>query len=247
MEDKSFWDHLDDLRACLIRVLVVFAVLLAGCFIALPYIFDPVILGPSKGDFFSYRALGFVYGATRDVDIININVASQFMTHMTTSLWTALLLVFPYLMYQVWVFVRPALYKNEIRGVKTAFLSGTGLFYLGCAVGYLIVFPVTFRFLTQYSISEDIVNHISLNSYMGILVTMVFIMGVVFELPSLSWMLGKLGIINKSMLKEWRRYAVAILLVLAAVITPTGDPFTLLVVFIPLYLLYELSILVVKK
>lgn len=247
MEDKSFWDHLDDLRACLIRVLVVFAVLLAGCFIALPYIFDPVILGPSKGDFFIYRALGFVYGATRDVDIININVASQFMTHMTTSLWTALLLVFPYLMYQVWVFVRPALYKNEIRGVKTAFLSGTGLFYLGCAVGYLIVFPVTFRFLTQYSISEDIVNHISLNSYMGILVTMVFIMGVVFELPSLSWMLGKLGIINKSMLKEWRRYAVAILLVLAAVITPTGDPFTLLVVFIPLYLLYELSILVVKK
>lgn len=247
MEDKSFWDHLDDLRACLIRVLAVFVVLLVGCFIALPYIFDPVILGPSRGDFFVYRALGFLYGPTHDVHIININVASQFLTHMTTSLWMALLLVFPYLMYQIWVFVKPALYPNELKGVKTAFASGTGLFYLGCAVGYLVVFPITFRFLTQYRVSELIDNHISLNSYMGIMISMVFVMGLVFELPSLSWMLGKLGVINRGLLKSWRRYAVVILLALAAVITPTGDPFTLMVVFLPLYLLYELSIIVVKK
>jgi len=247
MEDKSFWDHLDDLRACLIRALVIFVVFLIGSFIALQYIFDPVILGPSKGDFFIYKALGFIYGSAQDVDIININVASQFMTHMTTSLWMGLLLSFPFLMYQLWIFIRPALYKNEIKGVRTAFCSGTVLFYIGCAVGYLLVFPITFRFLTQYSISQEIVNHISLNSYMSILITMVFVMGLVFELPSLSWMLGKIGILNKQMLKEWRRYAVAILLVLAAIITPTGDPFTLMVVFVPLYLLYELSILVVKK
>ena len=247
MEDKSFWDHLDDLRACLFRVLVVFALALIGCFIALPHIFDAVILGPAHGDFFIYRFLGFLYGEAQDIEIINIQVVSQFMTHMTTSMWMALLLTFPYLVYQVWVFVRPALYDNETSGVRTAFLSGTALFYAGCALGYLIIFPVTFRFLAQYSISDGIENHIALNSYMGMLNTMVFIMGAVFELPSLAWMLGKLGLVTKASLKGWRRYAVTILLILAALITPTGDPFTLLVVFLPLYLLYELSILVVKK
>ena len=129
--------------------------------------------------------------------------------------------------------------------MRSAFLGGTMLFYIGCAVGYLIVFPIIFKFLTGYRVSADIVNQISLNSYMSLLVTMVFIMGLVFELPSLSWVLGKLGVINRQTLRGWRRYAIVVLLVLAAIITPTGDPFTLMVVFIPLYLLYELSIVVV--
>jgi len=244
-EEMSFWDHLEELRWCLLRVVIVFVIALVGSFIILPSIFDSVILGPSHADFFLYRWMGFVYGPGEDVNIININVASQFLTHMSVSMWMALLIVFPYLMFQIWVFVRPALYDKEIPGVRSAFLGGTMLFYMGCAVGYLIVFPIIFKFLTGYRVSADIVNQISLNSYMSLLVTMVFIMGLVFELPSLSWLLGKLGVINRQTLRGWRRYAIVVLLVLAAIITPTGDPFTLMVVFIPLYLLYELSIVVV--
>lgn len=244
--EMSFWDHLEELRWCLLRVVVVFVIALVGCFIALPHIFDTLILGPAHADFFLYRWLGFIYGPGEDVAIININVASQFMTHISVSMWMALLIIFPYLMYQIWVFVRPALFDKEVRGVRSAFLGGTGLFYLGCAVGYLVIFPIIFKFLTAYRVSDSIVNQINLNSYMGILLSMVFVMGLVFELPSLSWLLGKLGVISRKLLKSWRRYAVVVLLVLAALITPTGDPFTLLVVFLPLYGLYELSICVVK-
>ena len=244
--EMSFWDHLEELRWCLLRVVVVFVIALVGCFIALPHIFDTLILGPAHADFFLYRWLGFIYGPGEDVSIININVASQFMTHISVSMWMALLIIFPYLMYQIWVFVRPALFDKEVLGVRSAFLGGTGLFYLGCAVGYLVIFPIIFKFLTAYRVSDSIVNQINLNSYMGILLSMVFVMGLVFELPSLSWLLGKLGVISRKLLKSWRRYAVVVLLVLAALITPTGDPFTLLVVFLPLYGLYELSICVVK-
>jgi len=243
----SFWDHLEELRWCILRVLVALVIVLVGCFIALPHVFDSWILGPTHSDFFVYRWLGFVYGEGSDVQIININVASQFMTHISTALWISLLIVFPYLVYQIWVFVKPALYPKEIKGVKTAFLGGTGLFYVGCAVGYLVVFPIIFKFLTQYRIGAEVVNQINLNSYMSIFLTMIFVMGVVFEMPVLAWLLSALGVINKGMLRSWRRYAVVVLLILAALITPTGDPFTLLVVFLPLYLLYELSILLVKN
>ena len=114
-------------------------------------------------------------------------------------------------------------------------------------MGYIVVFPLTFRFLTQYHIGETVVNQISLNSYMTNFLTIVFVMGLVFEMPMLAWLLSSMGILHKGILKQYRSYAVVLLLVLAAFITPSGDPFTLLVVFLPLYLLYELSILVVRK
>ena len=247
MTEMSFWDHLEALRWCLLRVVIALVVVLVGCFFALPYVFDAFILGPTHSDFFMYRALGFAYGPAQDVSIININVASQFLTHISTAFWISLVLVFPYLMYQIWVFVRPALYDREVRGVRTAFAGGTVLFYIGCAVGYLVIFPIIFRFLTQYRIGAEVVNQINLGSYMSIFLTMIFIMGLVFEMPILAWLLGVLGVLNKQTLRSWRRYAVVVLLVLAALITPTGDPFTLMVVFIPLWLLYEFSILIVRK
>ncbi len=246
MEEMSFWDHLEALRWCIFRVIIVLVLVLVGCFIALPHVFDSWILGPAHADFFVYRWFSFMYGSGTDVELININVASQFLTHVTTSIWISLVIVFPYLMYQTWVFVKPALYPGEIKGVRSAFSGGTFLFYLGCAVGYLIVFPVTFKFLTQYQVSQEITNQISLNSYMSIFLTMIFLMGITFELPVLLWLLSKLGIVTKTFLRKSRKYAVVILLTLAALITPTGDPFTLMVVFAPLYLLYEFSIFIVK-
>ena len=121
------------------------------------------------------------------------------------------------------------------------------MFFLGCAVGYGLVFPFTFRFLTEYQLSPTIVNQISLNSYMSNFLMLILIMGLVFELPLLAWLLSRLGLVTRSFFRKYRRHAVVILLVLAAVITPTGDPFTLMIVFLPLYLLYELGIRFAKE
>lgn len=257
--EMTFWDHLEVLRWSLFRVLIVLLVVLVGCFIAMPHIFDAFVLGPTDGNFFIYRwfaKLGggvSVKGVMPDfsndsfhVEIININVATQFLTHITTSFWFSLVLIFPYLIFEIWKFISPALFPHEKSSVKKAFIFGGGLFYVGCAVGYILVFPLTFRFLTQYQIGETVMNQISLNSYMTNFLTLVFIMGLVFEMPMLAWILSSMNILHKSFLKNYRKMAVVVLLVLSALITPSGDPFTLTIVFLPLFLLYELSILVVK-
>lgn len=253
----TFWDHLEVLRWALFRVAAVLFVIMIGLFVAMPHIFNSFVLGPTTSDFFLYRWLSilgdslpflpdFSAGDYR-VDIININVASQFLTHISTSFWFSLVIAFPYLVYEIWKFIAPALYENEKTSVRLAFLFGTVMFFIGCAVGYSLVFPFTFRFLTEYQLSAEITNQISLNSYMGSFMMMIFMMGLVFEIPLLAWVLSKLGLIDKAFLKQYRRHAVAVLLILAAAITPTGDPFTLSIVFIPLYLLYELAIKVVRN
>lgn len=247
MEEKSmsFWDHLEVFRGSLVRIVVVLLIFMVISFIAMPYIYTPVILGPTHGDFFLYRWLP-IFKPDFSCELININVASQFMTHVTTSFWLALVLAFPVLIYELWKFVSPALYKNESRPVGFAFLFGTGMFYLGCVISYCIIFPFMFRFLTEYQLSSEITNQINLNSYMHNFLMMIFVIGLVFELPLLIWLLSKLGIIDKSFLRKYRRHAIVILLVLAAIITPSGDPFTLMVTFTPLYLLYELGILLAR-
>ena len=259
MEEKemTFWAHLEDLRWALVRVVAVLFVFMIACFCVMPYLFDHFVLAPTTSDFFLYRWLSRLGGGgvflpdfsndNFSVEIININVASQFMTHISTSFWFALVLMFPYLIFEAWKFVQPALFANERRSVGLAFAGGTFMFFLGCAVGYCLVFPFTFRFLTEYQLSASIVNQISLNSYMGNFLMLVFIMGIVFELPLLAWLLSKLGLVTKSFFRKYRKHAVVILLVLSAIITPTGDPFTLMVVFLPLYLLYELGIWFVRE
>lgn len=147
----------------------------------------------------------------------------------------------------MWKFIRPALFDNEIKHLRPAFLGGTVMFFIGCAIGYLLVFPFTFRFLMEYELSASIHNQINLSSYIGNFTMLILVMGIVFEMPLLAWLLSSLGLLNKGMLTEYRRHAVVVLLVGAAFITPSGDPFTLMLVFIPLYVLYELSILVVRK
>ena len=251
-EEMTFWHHLEALRRVLLRVAAALLLCLIGYFCAMPLLFDRFVLGPTDSDFFLYRWLsglgdggGFFPDFGSDdfrVELININVASQFLTHITTSFWFALVTVFPYLIWELWRFVRPALYEGEKRSVGAAFCGGTVLFYAGCAVGYALVFPFTFRFLAEYRVSETVVNQISLDSYMGNFLMLIFVMGIVFELPMLSWMLSRMGLVTKSFFRRYRRHAVVALLVLAEIITPSGDPFTLLVVVLPLYLLYELGI-----
>ena len=248
----SFWDHLEILRWALFRSACVLAVIMVGTFIAMPYIFDRFILAPTSNNFFVYRWLnsigrGVVKLSTDfDVQIININVASQFMTHISTSISLAAVIAFPYFIWEIWKFIEPALFEDEIKHLRPAFFGGTIMFYIGCAIGYTLVFPFTFRFLVEYNLSPNITNQINLQSYIDNFTMLILVMGIVFEMPLLAWLLSLFGIIRKSFLREHKRHAVVILLISAAIITPSGDPFTLMLVFIPLYLLYEMSILVVR-
>ena len=248
----SFWDHLEVLRWALFRSACVLAVIMVGTFIAMPYIFDRFILAPTSNNFFTYRLINRIGGGMVtlspdfDVQIININVASQFMTHISTSISLAAVIAFPYFIWEIWKFIEPALFEDEVKHLRPAFLGGTVMFYVGCAIGYLLVFPFTFRFLVEYNLSSSITNQINLQSYIDNFTMLILVMGIVFEMPLLAWLLSLMGILRKSFLREHKRHAVVVLLVSAAIITPSGDPFTLMLVFVPLYVLYELSILVVR-
>ena len=253
----SFWDHLEELRWTLFRSIFALLIFTIGGFVVLPYLFDNVIMKPCFADFYTYQMMCKVSSFLPflpdfcdqhyHVDIVNIKLATQFFTHMSSSFYLALLLTFPYLVYEVWKFVSPALYPNEKKSVKGVFLGGTVMFFLGCTVGYFLVFPMTLRFLATYEISESIIQQVSLESYMDNFLLMIFIMGIVFELPLVSWLLSQIGLLKRSFFRKYRKYAVVGLLVAAAIITPSGDPFTLAVVFFPLYGLYEVSALLVKK
>ena len=248
----SFWDHLEVLRWALFRSACVLMVILIGTFIAMPYIFDRFVLAPTSNEFFVYRWLNAIGGGVVklspdfDVQIININVASQFMTHISTSISMAAVIAFPYFIWEIWKFIEPALFEEEIKHLRPAFMGGTFMFYLGCAIGYLFVFPFTSRFLVEYNLSPNITNQINLQSYIDNFTLLILVMGIVFEMPLLAWLLSLLGILKKSFLREYKRHAIVVLLITAAIITPSGDPFSLMLVFIPLYVLYELSILVVR-
>ena len=257
MQEMSFWDHIDALRSVLIRMVVILVAMTIGLFCVMPTLFDKFILAPCHGDFVLYRLFENMTSSVAwlpqfttqgfEVELINIKLASQFFIHMSTSFWLALVLTFPIMLYLVWTFIAPALYPGEKRGVKTAFLIGCLMFFLGVAVGYYIVFPVTLRFLADYHVSQMVPNQISLDSYMDTFLMLIFVMGIIFELPLVAWLLGNLGVLHRGFFRTYRRHAIVVLLVLSAIITPTGDPFTLMVVFMPIYLLYEVSAYLVPK
>ena len=252
-EGMSFWDHLEVLRWALFRIAAVMLVAFALWFWAMPHIFDSFVMGATSSDFFVYRWLtelshGLIhFNDDFKVDIINIEVTGPFMIHIKTSFYMAGIVMFPYIIYELWRFIKPALYAEEIKHVRPAFLGGTVMFFVGCAVGYMLVFPFTFRFLTEYNLSPSITNQINLSNYIGNFSMLIIVMGLVFEMPLLAWLLSCFGLITKKFLRDYKKHAIVVLLVTAAIITPSGDPFTLMTVFVPLYLLYEMSIWVVRK
>ncbi len=243
-DSTSFWDNLEALRRSILRIFLVLLFFFAATSILLPYIFDTLVLAPATADFFLYRLTGIKAG---QINIININVATQFLTHISTAFWLAFIATFPYMIFELWLFLRPALYRDERRSVAAAFTLGTAMFYIGCAIGYSIVFPLTFSFLANYSLSSTITDSVSLDSYMSTFLTLIFTMGLLFELPLLIRLLSSIGLVSKEQLKKYRRHAFVALLVIAAIITPGGDPFTLMVVTLPLYSLYEFGILISAK
>ena len=158
-----------------------------------------------------------------------------------------LLVVSPYLLYLLFHFVAPGLYDHERRYALRAVGSGYVMFLMGVALNYFLIFPLTFRFLGTYQVSAEVPNQIALTSYIGMLLMLCFLMGVVFELPVLCWLLAKIGVLKPDFMRKYRKHAIVVILVIAAVITPTADAMTLSLVALPIYALYEISILVVKK
>lgn len=253
----SFWDHLDELRGHLIRIILALVILTIVGLILIPKIFDSIILAPRSSDFVTYRFfekmgeyipfLPDFSGDSFSVTMLNINMTTQFMTYISTSFAFAVIFAIPYLFYEIWKFVSPALYENETKNIKKAFIFGGFMFVIGCLVGYFIVFPLIFRFLVTFELSSHIENMISLDSYMDNFYMLILIMGIVFELPLVFWILSNMGLVYRSFFSKFRRHAIVGSLVLAAFITPSGDPFSLFVVTIPLYMLWEISAFVVKK
>lgn len=252
----GFWRHVDALRGVLIRVGIVYVVAMTVCWAVMPLLFDSVVLWPAQPDFPLYRWIGWIAGGTFGpeisdgpfhVDLVSIELTSQFFVHMSASCWMALLLTFPLILYQLWTFIRPGLYAREQRSVRRALVWGNVMFYLGAAVAYFIVFPLALRFLADYHLSGAIRTQVSIDSYMDNFFTLLIVMGAVFELPLLAWLLGRLGVIHRDFFARYRRHAIMVLLIVSGIITPTGDPFTLLVVFIPLYALWEGSARLVPR
>ena len=248
-EDKpmTFWDHLEALRHVIFRIL---AVALAG-FIAAFCFKEPLfrlILAPSHPDFILYRWIAPLTGGIQNfqVDLFSSALTAQFMIHMKMAFLVSLIVILPYTLYLLYGFVSPALHAEERKSSTKVVVWSYVLFMMGVVLDYLIIFPLAFRFLGTYQVSTDVPNMITLASYTDTLVTLTLMMGILFELPVLSWFLGKLGVIDSTFMKKYRRHAVVIILIIAAIITPTTDIFTLMVVSVPIYLLYEVSIGIVR-
>jgi sec-independent protein translocase protein TatC len=239
----TFWDHLDELRARLLRCLALTAVLGVVAFALKEPLFD-IVLAPRSSDFLTYRLLGvepFVVG------LMNTGLTEQFMIHLKVALYAGLLVASPYVLYQIFAFVSPALYANERRYATQIVGSAYVMFAVGTLLNYLLIFPLTVRFLGTYQVSPDVANMLTLQSYTDTLITMSLLLGLVFELPVVCWILGRMGVLKRSFMREYRRHAVVVILVIAAIITPTTDAFTLSIVALPIWLLYELSILLVRE
>ena len=254
-EVSSFWDHLDVLRKVLFRCLTAWAIAAVAAFCFKEVLFG-LLFAPSTNDFASYRAMAWLCEKTGwqslcpgsfEAQFINTELAAQFMTHIKVALWAGLVVVSPYLIVQLYGFVAPALYDREKRHAVPIIIWGTLLFLIGVLMNYFIIFPFAFRFLNNYQVYDEVHNQISLSSYISNLLMLSLLMGILFELPIVNYLLAKAGLLRAETLKKYRRHAIVAIAIVAAVITPTGDAVTLTLVTLPIYLLYEVSIIIVKR
>ncbi|MFD2597706.1 twin-arginine translocase subunit TatC [Sphingobacterium corticis] len=249
--EMSFFEHIEVLRWHLIRSVIAIMVFAMLSFTFYDFVFNQIIMGPKNLDFWTYRMMCKV-GDLLSLDgfcveripfnIINTELAGQFMLQINSCLLMAVALGFPYLLFEVWLFVKPALTDVERKGARGFVFYATILFIIGALFGYYIVVPLSVNFLANVSLSEEITNQITIDSYLSTIATLTLGCGVIFLLPILIFILSKLGIMTPEFMRASRRYAIVIILVIAAIITPTADVITLLTVSAPMFILYELSI-----
>lgn len=235
---SSFWDHLNELRGVLFKALVVLGVVFVAAFCFKDFLFE-VLFYPRGNE---VGGVGLFGGSGGALPIISTQLTSQFTAHLKAAFWVSFVICLPYWLYLIFGFVKPALYPKEKKTVRWVFVSAAVLFFVGVAVAYFILFPFTYRFLMDYRVRGDVLPFITLDSYLGTLMTLCLLMGLLFELPVVVALLAALGIVNKEVLRRYRRHAYVGIVTLAAIITPTTDAFSLALASIPILLLYEVSV-----
>jgi sec-independent protein translocase protein TatC len=251
--EMSFFDHLEALRWHLVRSAVAIVIFTAAAFYFYDFIFGTIIMGPSKPSFWTYRMLcnlgewlhrdGFCINKI-NISLLNTDMAGQFTLQINSSLLIGITAGFPYLLWEIWRFIKPALHEKERKAASGFVFYATFLFILGVMFGYFVITPESINFLSNYTVSSQIQNLFSVDSYMSSVATLTLATGIVFELPIIVYVLSSLGILNAKFMRETRRYAVVAILIIAAIVTPTPDMLTMTIVSIPLFILYEVGILV---
>jgi sec-independent protein translocase protein TatC len=251
--EMSFFDHIDVLRKHLLRALAVVLVFTAGAFYYTDFIFNTVIMGPKDPSFWTYRMMCKLYEKfpsigeefcikTLDAKIINTEMSGQFTLQLNACVMTGLILGIPYLLFEIWLFIKPALHDNERKSASGFVAFASFLFFAGILFGYYIICPLSVNFLINFKVSPDIENTFTIDSYLSTVMTLTLGSGIIFQLPVVIYILSKVGIMTPAFMRSSRRYAAVIILIVAAVVTPTADPFTMVTVALPLFLLYEVSI-----
>ena len=252
----SFFEHIDALRGHLFRSVLVLTAASVFVFWNKKLLFDTILFGPKKNNFITYKwmcKLGEVLHmpdlcvTVPDFKIISTTLSAQFMSHISLSFIGGLIISIPYLFWELWRFVSPALHSKEKNAATGIVFYASLLFIVGAAFGYYFITPFSIAFLAGYNVSTEVVAMPTLDEYVDFVTSMVLMTGVAFELPMLMYFLGRIGIISSALLKKTRRYAVVIVLIVSAIITPSVDMFSQTLVAVPLYLLYELSIFIVQR
>lgn len=256
-KEMTFLEHLEELRRHLIRSVIVVIILVIVSFSLTGFIFEHILFAPARADFWTYRKMcelgrwlgseGLCVGV--NLKFVSFAVTGQFMTHIISSIVIGLLLGFPYVAWEIWRFIKPALYENELKATKGIVFYITLLFLIGVLFGYFILTPISVNFLATYKITPEINPNyeFDLNSYISLVSWLTLISALMFQLPMIAYFLAKVGLLTASFMRTYRRHSVVGVLILAAIITPTGDIFSQLIVALPLYVLYEASIFVVAR
>ncbi|MDZ4749246.1 MAG: twin-arginine translocase subunit TatC [Saprospiraceae bacterium] len=249
--EMSFFEHIEELRWHLLRAALSVLVVTVVVFIMKNFVFQHVILGPTSPDFITYRlfceyAPQFCF-YPEHLQIITRDIQEQFLSHIKVSLWLGFIVAFPYILYEVWRFIRPGLYKKEIKAARGMVFVCSFLFLTGVSFGYFIITPIAVTFLSSYSVSPEIANTTTLAALVNSITMFTLPVGLIFETPVILYFLAKIGLVSSGFLIQYRKHSFVFIIILAAIITPSPDVFSQMLVAIPLYLLYEVSIIVVKR
>jgi len=249
--EMGFFDHIEELRWHIIRSLIAITIITIVCFIKYDWLFEYVIFAPIKENFITYKLLCQL-GAFLHVDglcmtvsnfkLVNLELSGQFMIQMTTAFTAGIIIAFPYIFYELWSFVKPGLHAREVKKTQTLMFYVSGLFFTGILFGYYLMTPFSVAFFQSYSISDKIENTFTLDNYISTVTTTVLSCGLIFELPVLIYFLSKFGVMTPKFMRNYRRHAYVVIIILAAVITPQTDMISLAMITIPLIMLYEASI-----
>jgi len=250
--EMGFFEHIETLRWHIMRAAIAVVVCMLIAFTQKKFIFDTLLFGPTRADFPTNQLFCWLQSKYTFINglciqgvhftFINTDIMGQFMLHLQMSMYIGGIMAFPYIFWEVWRFVKPALHEREIRNTRGIVFITSILFTLGCMFGYFIITPFSVNFLIQYQATEIVQNMIDINSYLGLLITMTLPVGILFELPMLVYLLTKVGVISPKLMRSGRKIAYVIILVIVAVITPQGDITSLLLISAPIFILYELSI-----